>query len=132
MKQPCIISYAAPHYQSQRNIFLSEISEIICSEVTVLLNDHLNQILMYGSNVYIPNCNKLIIEQSILFIKSSRNTFLDSSSLKFNKFPEIPLHFNLYIIPVSQTSSRLKTQAASYFWYYKWFLLVGELMQQGM
>ena len=61
-----------PHYQSQRNILISDISEIICSDVTVLLNDHLNQILMYGNNVYIPNCNKLIIEQFILFIKSSR------------------------------------------------------------
>ena len=61
-----------PHYQSQRNILLSDISEIICSDVTVLLDDHLNQILMYGSNVYIPNCNKLIIEQFILFMKSSR------------------------------------------------------------
>ena len=60
-----------PHYQSQRNILLSEISEIICCDVTILLNDHLNQILMYGSNVYIPNYNKLIVEQSIFFIKSS-------------------------------------------------------------
>ena len=60
-----------PHYQSQRNILLREISEIICSDATVFLNDHLNQILMYGSNVYIPNCNKLIIEQSILLIESS-------------------------------------------------------------
>ena len=71
MKQTVHYFLCCPHYQSQRNILFSEISEIICSDVIVLLNDHLIQILMYGSNVYIPNCNKLSIEQSILFIKSS-------------------------------------------------------------
>ena len=60
-----------PRYQSQRNILLSKISEIIGSDVTILPNDHLNKILMYGSNVYSLICNKLIIEQAIFFIKSS-------------------------------------------------------------
>ena len=60
-----------PRYQSQRNILLSKISEITGSDITVLPNDHLNQIIMYGSNVFNPISNKLIIEQSILYIKSS-------------------------------------------------------------
>ena len=41
------------------------------SDISVLPNDHLIHILIYGSNVFNTICNKLIIEQSILYIKKS-------------------------------------------------------------
>ena len=40
-----------PRYQSQRNILLSKISEITGSDITVLPNDHRNQIIMYCSTM---------------------------------------------------------------------------------
>ena len=40
-------------------------------DASALPNDHLNHILIYGSNVFNTICNKLIIEQSILYIKRS-------------------------------------------------------------
>ena len=60
-----------PRYQTQRMILLSKISEIIGSDISVLPINHLNYILIYGSNVYNSSCNKLILEQSILYIKKS-------------------------------------------------------------
>jgi hypothetical protein len=60
-----------PRYQAQRTILLSKISEIMGSDATVLPKDHLNHILIYGSNVFNLISNKLIIEQTILYIKSS-------------------------------------------------------------
>ena len=60
-----------PRYQIQRDILLSKVSELSGSDMSVLPKDHLNHILMYGSNIYNGMCNKLLIEQSIIFIKSS-------------------------------------------------------------
>ena len=39
--------------------------------MTVLPNEHLSYILMYGSNVYNGVCNELIIFETIQFIKKS-------------------------------------------------------------
>ena len=60
-----------PRYHTQRINLLSKISELMGSDVSALPNDHLNHILIYGSNVFNTICNKLIIEQSILYIKKS-------------------------------------------------------------
>ena len=60
-----------PRYQIQTDILLSKVSELSGSDMSVLPKDHLNHILMYGSNIYNGMCNKLLIEQSIIFIKSS-------------------------------------------------------------
>ena len=60
-----------PRYQTQRTFLLSKVSNIIGSDISVLPNDHLIHILIYGSNVYNKICNKLILEQSILYIKTS-------------------------------------------------------------
>ena len=57
-----------PRYIAQRTILLSKISEIIASDVSVLPKDHLIHIILYGSNVFNYISNKLIIEQSILYI----------------------------------------------------------------
>ena len=47
-------------------------SELMGCDVSVLPNGHLIHILIYGSNVFNIICNKLIIEQFILYIKKSR------------------------------------------------------------
>ena len=52
-------------------IYLSKISEIVGSDVTVLPNEHLAHILMYGSNVYNDISNEAIILETIQFIKKS-------------------------------------------------------------
>ena len=59
-------------FQAQRAILLSNLSDIIASDVTVLPNEHLIHIILYGSNVYNSICNKLILEQSILYIKNTQ------------------------------------------------------------
>ena len=41
----------SPRYHTQRNNFLSKISELMSSNVSVLPNDHLIHILIYGGNV---------------------------------------------------------------------------------
>ena len=60
-----------PRYISQRTILLSKISEIIAADVSVLPKDHLIHIMLYGSNVFNYISNKLIIEQSILYINKT-------------------------------------------------------------
>jgi len=59
-------------YLTQRAILLSNLSDIIASDVSVLPNEHLIHIILYGSNVYNKICNKLILEQSILYIKNTK------------------------------------------------------------
>ena len=60
-----------PRYNTLRTTYLSKISEIIGSNVSVLPNDHLIQTLMYGSNVFNSVSNEAIINETILFIKKS-------------------------------------------------------------
>ena len=52
-------------------MYLSKISEIVGSDVTVLPNEHLTHILIYGSNVYNEVSNEAIILETIQFIKKS-------------------------------------------------------------
>ena len=51
-----------------RHTFLSKISKIIKSYVTILLKDHLTDLLLYGSKAYNGISSELIITESILFI----------------------------------------------------------------
>ena len=68
-----------PHYATQRSSLLSKISAIISSDVTVFPDEHLYQILVYGSNVYNPVSNGLIITETITYIRNSgRFTNLES------------------------------------------------------
>ena len=60
-----------PRYVKQRKHLLSKISDIMGSDVAILPQDHLTHILMYGSNVFNAVTNKLIIEQTLIFIKKS-------------------------------------------------------------
>ena len=60
-----------PLYYQLRMMYLSKISEIVGSDVTVLPNEHLTHILIYGSNVYNEVSNEAIILETIQFIKKS-------------------------------------------------------------
>ena len=61
-----------PRYNILRNTYLSKISDILKSDISVLPNDHLTHILMYGSNVFNNIINESIINETIYFIKNSR------------------------------------------------------------
>ena len=54
-----------------RTTYLSKISDIIGPDVTALPNDHLTNILMYGSNIYNDVSNELILIETMHFIKIS-------------------------------------------------------------
>ena len=60
-----------PRYTVQRTILLSKISEIMASDVSAIPNEHLTYIILYGSNVFNSISNRLIIEESILYINST-------------------------------------------------------------
>ena len=60
-----------PRYINLRVFYFGKISEIIGSDVTALPKDHLIKILMYGSNVYNTITNKLIIKQTLNFLKKT-------------------------------------------------------------
>ena len=59
-----------PRYPMQRAIFLSKISDII-HNVSVFPDEHLFHILIYGSNVYNSVCNKLILIETITYIRNT-------------------------------------------------------------
>ena len=60
-----------PRYRSLRSSFLSKISDIIHSDVVIFPGEHLLHIILYGSNVFNHLSNKLIIEQTIHYIKQT-------------------------------------------------------------
>ena len=58
-------------YLPHRNILLSNISDILHSNVEIPPDIHLSQILLYVSNVYNNVVNKLIIHETIIIIKNT-------------------------------------------------------------
>ena len=70
-----------PLYPDQRSTLLCKISAIVCSDVTVLPDEHLFFILVYGSNVYNLVSNNLILTETIAYIRNSgRFTNLEAFS----------------------------------------------------
>ena len=70
-----------PLYLAQRSTLLCKISAIISSDVTVFPDEHLHHILIYGSNVYNSVSNRLILTETIIFIRNSgRFTNLEAFS----------------------------------------------------
>ena len=61
-----------PRYNIIRLTFLSRISEIIGTDVNVLPNEHLFKILVNDSNTFNDVSNKLILTETIQFIRKSR------------------------------------------------------------
>ena len=60
-----------PHYSAQRSTLLSNISHIIHSDVSVFPDEHLCYILDYGSSVYNPVLNRLVITETITYIRNA-------------------------------------------------------------
>ena len=58
-------------YTNLRITYLSNVSDVIGSDISVLPSEHSLFILMYGSNVYNDITNKLIISETIRYIKLS-------------------------------------------------------------
>ena len=57
------------HFSTKRTTPLSKISNIIDSDVTVFPMEHIYQILVNGSSVFNDASNKLIISETIQYIK---------------------------------------------------------------
>ena len=60
-----------PRFKTLRKTYLSKISEIVNSDVTILTTGHLTHLLMYGSNVYNDISNELILTETINYINKS-------------------------------------------------------------
>ena len=58
--------------------FLSKISDIISSDMTVFSDEHLYHILIYGSNVHNSVSNGLIITKTIKYIRNSGRSWKHS------------------------------------------------------
>ena len=60
-----------PLYLHLREHFLGSVYTTIGSYISILPQDHLTDILLYGSNVYNDVTNKLILKQTIAYIRKS-------------------------------------------------------------
>ena len=70
-----------PRYKNLRLVYLSKISQIINSDVSILPLDHLTDLLLYGSKAYNAITNDLILTETIIYIyKSERFKHLEASS----------------------------------------------------
>ena len=70
-----------PRYSHLRSDYLSKISQIVKSDVTVFPNDHLTDLLLYGSESFNDVSNNLILNETINFIfKSERFKTLEAYS----------------------------------------------------
>ena len=72
-----------PMFTNERIVLLSNVSDIIHSDVYVFPNEHLLHILLYGSNVYNCITNKLIISEAITFIRNSGRFVKLEAFIKF-------------------------------------------------
>ena len=73
-----------PRYNALRQVYLSKISEITNSDVSILSSDHLTDLLLYGSKAYNKITNELILTETILFIyRSERFKHLEAFSWFF-------------------------------------------------
>ena len=61
-----------PRYLTIRNKLIDSVSTIIGSDISILPDNHLTDILLFGGNVYNDKTNKLIILETIEFIKISK------------------------------------------------------------
>ena len=77
----CHFLLRCPRYVPIRNQLFGNISTIIGSDISILPDQHLTNILLYGSNVYSKVTNKLILTETLEFIrKSGRFDILEAFS----------------------------------------------------
>ena len=60
-----------PHFSALRAVLLSKISDIIGSDLSLLPDEHIFNIIVYGSNVYSVAVNGLIIIETISYMRKS-------------------------------------------------------------
>ena len=60
-----------PLFRAIRINLLSKISKIIGTDISVLPSEHLTQIILFGSNVYNRITNRLILIESLEYIRKS-------------------------------------------------------------
>ena len=72
---------SCPRYDELRQTYLSKISQITNSDVSILPKEHLTDLLLYGSKAYNDISNELILTETILYIyKSERFKHLEAFS----------------------------------------------------
>ena len=70
-----------PRFTNIRPLYLSKISQITNSDVSILPVDHLTDLLLYGSKAFNAITNELILTETIIYIyKSERFKHLEASS----------------------------------------------------
>ena len=70
-----------PRYNSLRKTYLSKISQIVKSDITIFPTDHLSHLLLYGSSAYNDISNELILSETISYIyKTGRFKKLEAFS----------------------------------------------------
>ena len=73
---------SCPRYSHYRQTYLSKISQVVNSDVSVFPKDHLTDLLLYGSKAYNSVSNELILTETIIFIyKSERFKHLEAFSI---------------------------------------------------
>lgn len=78
---PCHFLLYCPRYKNLRKTYLSKISEVTNTDRTILPNDHLTDLLLYGSKVFNEITNELILTETIMYIlKSERFKRLEAFS----------------------------------------------------
>ena len=60
-----------PHFSALRAVLLSKISDIIGSDLSLLPDEQIFNIIVYGSNVYSVAVNGLIIIETISYMRKS-------------------------------------------------------------
>ena len=68
---PSYYFLGCPMFALERTTLLSNMSDVIRSDISVLPDEHLTHILLYGSNVNNSVTNKFLINETITFIRNT-------------------------------------------------------------
>ena len=61
-----------PLYTTDRRVLLSNISNVVKNDFTVLPDEYVTRIALYGSNSFNDIANKMIIESTLIYIRSTK------------------------------------------------------------
>ena len=71
--QQSIISCISCHlYRAHRSILLDEVSDIVGNDISQLPDDHLCDLLLYGSKAYNEKANEMILKCTVKFVKLTK------------------------------------------------------------
>ena len=63
--------FRCPLYNKHRSVLLSNVSDVLKIDVNILPESHLNELLLYGSQVYNVVVNQLIVQETIRFVNKN-------------------------------------------------------------